>query len=859
MKNSFGIYDDENAIALMLSALAQGQKSAGGSSKVIIKEAESGITIRARAINFPMLVHELIKGLYELISLQGFKGSKEERQAVVDKVDLLKNEPSDIRYGKFIYDALNRIFINSDYNDPRIREFFFADVYQLEDGEFIEFIENAINEELTSSQQKWVNDTLRDIASDLKADDYEATGLDEIKKNKPFSETLLESFNKTIKTSIENKTLHPKNLHLLKEYSEKTITTTIERWKKSNPKIDDNLSKQLIQRFDQIKSGLAQKLDIVVLPDELKQGNNYLNIDKYSFDDMVKLIKSLPENPEKVKKDAIAKFITKEQIDKATAQSYVARFIANKEKLKLGAKEGLEDEGFTKEEVLSYIPKKILSNDAYLDPRVWSWDSFEQMLDALFPTQKQEKEGDENIVSTDADKIYDKNGIEIYKGDDVNKCISYNPVSAETNRKKYGWCVTQTGNTMYDRYRFESKSPTFYFVFDRSKTSSPEHSLFDDQWHAFVIQVTAGGEEYIITGADNRGDISTKNNGWEGIKNIVPADTWSKIKGLKDYFKPIELSSVERSRKFASGKNLSADEFKELSQDEKIQYVQGKASKNQLTPEILGILPQYKINFEGRSTTLANIAIDNRQKFTYSSLKNNEALAKRYTIVSSRYYPNDPLPLPFIKYLDESEKEKYLSQFDDNLTFEYIEKYFGDKITQKYVNEQTKKLDYLPKEAFKYITDPKLKQFYNVYSKLFSQWEFGSTTNITDEQLENASNMPEQNIYPKPFTQKQWSDITPSERKTIIELTKKFNKNMGYTTLLWAVPFIIEDKGKKYVLLPKSNSDYSYDSWVLMDEQGNIVKDNISGDSTLKNQQLFTGYPDAEENFNRVYDIKDLK
>jgi hypothetical protein len=185
MKNSFGIYDDENAIALMLSALAQGQKSAGGSSKVIIKEAESGITIRARAINFPMLVHELIKGLYELISLQGFKGSKEERQAVVDKVDLLKNEPSDIRYGKFIYDALNRIFINSDYNDPRVREFFFADVYQLEDGEFIEFIENAINEELTSSQQKWVNDTLRDIASDLKADDFDATGLDEIKINNP--------------------------------------------------------------------------------------------------------------------------------------------------------------------------------------------------------------------------------------------------------------------------------------------------------------------------------------------------------------------------------------------------------------------------------------------------------------------------------------------------------------------------------------------------------------------------------------------------------------------------------------------------------------------------------------------------
>jgi len=38
MKNSFGIYDDENAIAMMLAALAQGHKDAGGSSKVIINE-----------------------------------------------------------------------------------------------------------------------------------------------------------------------------------------------------------------------------------------------------------------------------------------------------------------------------------------------------------------------------------------------------------------------------------------------------------------------------------------------------------------------------------------------------------------------------------------------------------------------------------------------------------------------------------------------------------------------------------------------------------------------------------------------------------------------------------------------------
>jgi hypothetical protein len=305
--------------------------------------------------------------------------------------------------------------------------------------------------------------------------------------------------------------------------------------------------------------------------------------------------------------------------------------------------------------------------------------------------------------------------------------------------------------------------------------------------------------------------------------------------------------------------NLSSNEFKELSQDEKIQYVIGKASENKLTPGILEILPQYKLTYDGRSTTLANIAIDARQKFPYAALKDNEALAKRYAIVSSRYYPNDPLPLPFIQYLDEEAKQKYLEKYDNNLTFEYIEKYFGDNIAEKYVEKQLKNLDYLPKSAIKYIKNDKLKQLFNIYSKLFDSWEFGSQTNVSDEALENAANMPEQEINTVPLNQKQWSNLPPTERKTIIELAEKFNKNLQYQTLLWALPFLIKDGGKTYVLLPKSTKDYQYDSWILADESGKVVKDNISGDSELGGQPLYLGYPSEDDNFNRIYNLKDLK
>ena len=65
---------------------------------------------------------------------------------------------------------------------------------------------------------------------------------------------------------------------LLKEYTEKTINDTIARWGiDPNNKATVNTARQLIKDFDQKKSSLAQKLDIVVLPDELKRNNDQRN------------------------------------------------------------------------------------------------------------------------------------------------------------------------------------------------------------------------------------------------------------------------------------------------------------------------------------------------------------------------------------------------------------------------------------------------------------------------------------------------------------------------------------------------------------------------------------------------------
>jgi len=648
--------------------------------------------------------------------------------------------------------------------------------------------------------------------------------------------------------------------NILFEYSQAQIDKTIKRWE-NEPNFDKNVALNLIKTFDNKKSGLSSKLDLVVLPDKLKQGNNYLNIDLYSYEDMKRLINSIPENPETVKKTAINRFVELFGINKQTAQSYVARFLYNKDKLKLAAKEGLEDIGVTKEEVLNLIPKKLQRNEAFLDPRNWNWISFEQITDALFPSQKT-SEDNINLATAEGDKVYDKDGIEIYKGDDIQKCISYNPVIEKTKKKKYGWCVTQVGNTNYDFYRFKNQAPTFYFVFDRNKPSSPEHALFDDEWHAFVIQVTADKKTYIVTGANNRRDIDTGDKGWEGIANIVPPDTWNKIKNLKDYFVPVPLSAVERARKYASGMDLSLDEFKELSQDEKILYIQGKASKNQISTDILKILPKYKISYQGKTTTLANIAIDSGQEIPYSVLKDNEALAKRYAIFRFRHtnYGNLPIPLPFVKYLDEPAKEKYLKTFDNNLTFEYIEKYFGEKSAQKYVNEQIKTLNYLPPGAIKYITDPKIKDLYLSYSKLFKNWQNSANTNIDEERLENSKQMPIQEIDPVPIMYDDWKEFSNKEKQIIYNLAKTADNNTEeYLTVSYAVPFFLQDGEQKYALLPE---DDTYENWVITDMNGNIISEFKSIESiSLKNKPVYGGYPDYSniENAKRIYKLSDLQ
>ena len=156
----------------------------------------------------------------------------------------------------------------------------------------------------------------------------------------------------------------------------------------------------------------------------------------------------------------------------------------------------------------------------------------------------------------------------------------------------------------------------------------------------------------------------------------------SKIKNHKDLFKYVSPSDEETEQALIRDQILNFEQFKNLNRNQKRIYISRRADQsNAFNSKMFNIL----------DIELKNLALRTGNGFTptYNDLKNNVSLGRSYA--RFKFTRNVPIPLPFIKYLTEEEKEKYLKTFDGNLTFEYIDKFFGPEQAKKYVNEQAKK------------------------------------------------------------------------------------------------------------------------------------------------------------------------
>jgi hypothetical protein len=96
-----------------------------------------------------MLLHESVKGIYELIAAVGIPDDEETAETVIMNTDSLADEIEDLRYGPEIAADL-RDFVNSfpEYDSiPNLREHVFGKMMAMEAKEFLNLMYMILNED----------------------------------------------------------------------------------------------------------------------------------------------------------------------------------------------------------------------------------------------------------------------------------------------------------------------------------------------------------------------------------------------------------------------------------------------------------------------------------------------------------------------------------------------------------------------------------------------------------------------------------------------------------------------------------------------------------------------------------------
>jgi len=182
MQAALDLIDFSVGAAGMRMGGADLESSATGAESVFYDFEKEKWIIKARAIVFPVLILEIVKGMYEIIGLFGFS-DLERGEKVVKFTDKITNEPEDIAYGQLIaknlQDLINKLEVNVT---PEERDDFLQDIYKLENKEFIQLMTNVINNNVTSQQLNQLKGMFKQMRQDKTADDADNALLERLQR-----------------------------------------------------------------------------------------------------------------------------------------------------------------------------------------------------------------------------------------------------------------------------------------------------------------------------------------------------------------------------------------------------------------------------------------------------------------------------------------------------------------------------------------------------------------------------------------------------------------------------------------------------------------------------------------------------
>jgi len=138
-------------------------------------------TVIARGINFPTLVHELIKGVYEVFGTHGLPDDPRQAEMIMGSQDTVPAEAWDLKLGPVFWELLQKSYpieVLSEEDMKYIQHYLFMRISAMKADDFFELFREVLEEKPAGREkiQRMVNEIVKELEED---DENEEEGEDD--------------------------------------------------------------------------------------------------------------------------------------------------------------------------------------------------------------------------------------------------------------------------------------------------------------------------------------------------------------------------------------------------------------------------------------------------------------------------------------------------------------------------------------------------------------------------------------------------------------------------------------------------------------------------------------------------------
>jgi hypothetical protein len=164
MEHMYWIYPD-------MEGMAGGGGGQMGQSEV--DEQTDPPTVKARAATFPLLIHELVKGVYEVFGTHGLPDDPKQAEMVLGAEDTLPAEIWDSRLGPIFWEKFLEAYPDKLFDDDmkHIQHYLFVRFSKLSAQEFLRVAKLILEGNPQGAQ--FIQRMVDEIVNDLKKDEYD--------------------------------------------------------------------------------------------------------------------------------------------------------------------------------------------------------------------------------------------------------------------------------------------------------------------------------------------------------------------------------------------------------------------------------------------------------------------------------------------------------------------------------------------------------------------------------------------------------------------------------------------------------------------------------------------------------------